>query len=741
MNLETFLLNVAVNIFSNSLYSSTIEPIIKEKSFNPFKLFSRESVVERIKKRIENFNEYIPYADGKAVKFSELPEEVKDFILKFIEENENILEEKEKFLKTFEGKFEEFKKSKINISNFSNFVNGNNNQTIVSGGDVINPIIAGRDVNINQPKGSLAEKKSEIPKEIGDYKSFKDVDRNSIIGRDNEIEEIKELLKDYKIVNIYGVAGLGKTTLAKVVYKEIKDNFNYDFVLILSNIDEGSIQSLKEKLVSVISNLYDRLNAHNPIKEKTELNERYELAIDTLNDKNVFAGKKLIIVDNILSFKEGEKGHIDLKALKELFSVEDAKFILTSRASLTGEMISGLKDYKLKPLSLDDSLKVFYHYYKPAGGKEEKLKEKEETVKKILKTIQGNTFLTEILAKALANSEDLTAEELLKRIKGLNLPQAEIYLEGERKLEEFYNKLLGLAWNLLKDDEKARLKKLSLLPANIPIPYKFLKEYLGDKHLEGKLRDLSKKGWIEFREGYIEIHQIVKDYLLHSVGVSFEDVEKQIDYLIDDLLKNSANPQTAVKIRKKGLLEVLDGIGKSLDLLIEEIKEEFRLKIAIYFNNLGLIFHNSGDYDKAEDYYLKALKIREKVLEENHPDLATSYNNLGLLYHDKGDYDKAEDYYLKALNIREKVLEENHPDLATSYNNLGSLYHAKGDYDKAEDYFLKALEIFEKTLGKNHPNTETVRANYLFLKMQKGDKLTEEEIFFLFMKGLEEFLK
>ncbi len=159
MDLGTFLSNVAINIFSNSLYTYIIEPAIQ--SFNPSKLFSRESIVERIKKRIENSNEYIPYADGKAVKLSELPEEVKNFILKFIEKNKDILKEKEKFLETFEIDFEEFKKSKTSISNVSNSVNGNNNQTVVAGGDVINPIIAGGDVNINQPKESLAEKKEK----------------------------------------------------------------------------------------------------------------------------------------------------------------------------------------------------------------------------------------------------------------------------------------------------------------------------------------------------------------------------------------------------------------------------------------------------------------------------------------------------------------------------------------------------------------------------------------------------
>jgi tetratricopeptide (TPR) repeat protein len=76
--------------------------------------------------------------------------------------------------------------------------------------------------------------------------------------------------------------------------------------------------------------------------------------------------------------------------------------------------------------------------------------------------------------------------------------------------------------------------------------------------------------------------------------------------------------------------------------------------------------------------------------------LATSYRNLGNLYSDKGELDKAENYYLKALEIFEKTLPTNHPNLATSYRNLGNLYSDKGELDKAENYYLKALEIFRK---------------------------------------------
>ncbi len=38
-----------------------------------------------------------------------------------------------------------------------------------------------------------------------------------------------------------------------------------------------------------------------------------------------------------------------------------------------------------------------------------------------------------------------------------------------------------------------------------------------------------------------------------------------------------------------------------------------------------------------------------------HTDTAISYNNLGLLYYNMGKYQQAEEYYIKSLKIREKV--------------------------------------------------------------------------------------
>ncbi len=140
---------------------------------------------------------------------------------------------------------------------------------------------------------------------------------------------------------------------------------------------------------------------------------------------------------------------------------------------------------------------------------------------------------------------------------------------------------------------------------------------------------------------------------------------------------------------------------------IETLKSGNEQRVATLLNNLGLAWEGKGEYDKANEYYKKALQIDLKVLGENHPNVAREYNNLGWTWASKGEYDKAIEYYKKALQIDLKVFGENHPNVAIRYNNLGLARASKGEYDKAIDYYEKALPIDLKAFGENHPNVAT----------------------------------
>lgn len=143
--------------------------------------------------------------------------------------------------------------------------------------------------------------------------------------------------------------------------------------------------------------------------------------------------------------------------------------------------------------------------------------------------------------------------------------------------------------------------------------------------------------------------------------------------------------------------------------------------MASSYNNIGMVYYNQGDYYKALEHLFKALAIWETVLGTEHPDTAKSYNNIGLVYHSHGNYGKALEYYQKALAIDEKALGKDHTDTARDYNNVGTVYDDQGDYGKALEYYSKALAIDEKVLGKEHPSTAREYNNIGSLYYEQGD--------------------
>ena len=88
---------------------------------------------------------------------------------------------------------------------------------------------------------------------------------------------------------------------------------------------------------------------------------------------------------------------------------------------------------------------------------------------------------------------------------------------------------------------------------------------------------------------------------------------------------------------------------------------------------------------------------------ENHSDVAMSLNNLGALYYNMGNLPKAEEYYIKSLKIRQNLFGENHSDVATCLNNLGILYINMGNLPKAEEFNIKSLKIYQNLFGERKP--------------------------------------
>ena len=150
---------------------------------------------------------------------------------------------------------------------------------------------------------------------------------------------------------------------------------------------------------------------------------------------------------------------------------------------------------------------------------------------------------------------------------------------------------------------------------------------------------------------------------------------------------------------------------ESLERLLFRNPEEYRADLAFIQSCLGDIFSESKDYDRSEEYYLKALDNYTLLFTQNpdayRADLSSTQYNLGNLYYfHLHDYAKAEGYYLKALENRSQLFVQNTSsnncnNLAWTQFRLGSLYNDLHDYTKAEEFYLKALENRTQLFSQN----------------------------------------
>jgi protein O-mannosyl-transferase len=91
---------------------------------------------------------------------------------------------------------------------------------------------------------------------------------------------------------------------------------------------------------------------------------------------------------------------------------------------------------------------------------------------------------------------------------------------------------------------------------------------------------------------------------------------------------------------------------------------------AIAYNNLGFIYFNRKDMEKAEVNFRKAYEFNRRS-----PEIVS---NMGLVYHSNGEYEKAIPYYEEALKID--------PKHANTIQNLIRIYEAIGDDERANYY-------------------------------------------------------
>ena len=145
--------------------------------------------------------------------------------------------------------------------------------------------------------------------------------------------------------------------------------------------------------------------------------------------------------------------------------------------------------------------------------------------------------------------------------------------------------------------------------------------------------------------------------------------------------------------------------------------------LADIYINKSRIFTFYKSYNVAIEYIEKAIRIYKEIEISNDLlyRISIAYLNLGIIYYESMNYNKALEYFLKSLNIRLKL---NNQNIGLTYLNLAKTYFRLGEYNKAESFFLKSIESFEKEYGAGYYRTAEVYFEYAQF-LQSTDRKSE----------------
>lgn len=128
--------------------------------------------------------------------------------------------------------------------------------------------------------------------------------------------------------------------------------------------------------------------------------------------------------------------------------------------------------------------------------------------------------------------------------------------------------------------------------------------------------------------------------------------------------------------------------------------------------NIGNIFFQQGEFDKAEERYKFSLNYFYEIdsLLPKIRGLSTTMNNLALVHIELGEYKNALDYINKALDLRTEY-NLNSVDILHSYKSLSELYFIWNMQDKGNLYLSKtdsANNFIQKQVAEKSENWDDI---------------------------------
>ena len=141
-------------------------------------------------------------------------------------------------------------------------------------------------------------------------------------------------------------------------------------------------------------------------------------------------------------------------------------------------------------------------------------------------------------------------------------------------------------------------------------------------------------------------------------------------------------------------------------------------EVCITYLYLGVIYRYQRQHDRSISYYKEA----ESIAITNNFDTLTAgiWGNMGNVYYDIGELDKALAHHEKSLAADQKLANER--GIGNSLHNIGMIYREQKRFEKAIDYYQRSLDLDIAQGNKRNIGISKAEFSSLYLEMKEYQK-------------------